>query len=148
MLAKVSSECHLSTDVPSGDGGRDRAWCGKMRVAPTLVALLARARFGPARVLGDLERASATRGLHTVGAGVSSPYRNLLLSLPETVGFEFCRRPGVRVLIDVIELLRRGRGTQLRHGGSILRLVLLADVIGYRDGSEYPNDNDDCHQLY
>jgi hypothetical protein len=31
----------------------------------------------------------------------------------------------------------------LRHGGSVLRLVLLADVIRYRDGGEYPDDNDD-----
>jgi hypothetical protein len=66
-----------------------------------------------------------------------------LRTLPETVGFEFCRRPCVRVLIDVIELLRGGRGAQLRHGGGVLRLVLLADVSGYRDGGEYPDNNDD-----
>jgi hypothetical protein len=106
-------------------------------------AHLACARFGPACVLGDPERASTARGLHTVGTGVRSSYRNLLRSLPETVGFEFCRRPGVRVLIDIIELLRRRRGAQLRHGGGVLRLVLLADVVGYRDGGEYPDNNDD-----
>jgi hypothetical protein len=66
-----------------------------------------------------------------------------LLSLPETVGFEVCGVAGVRVLIHIIELLRRRRHTQLRHGGGVLRLVLLADVIRYRDGGEYPDDNDD-----
>jgi hypothetical protein len=66
-----------------------------------------------------------------------------LLSLPETVGFEVRGVAGVRVLIHVIELLRRRRHTQLRHGGGVLRLVLLADVIWYRDGGEYPDNNDD-----
>jgi hypothetical protein len=66
-----------------------------------------------------------------------------LLSLLETVGFEVCGVAGVRVLIHVIELLRRRRHTQLRHGGSIPRLILLADVVRYSDGSEYPDDNDD-----
>jgi hypothetical protein len=40
-------------------------------------------------------------------------------------------------------LLRRRRHAQLHYGGSVLRLVLLADVIWYSDGGEYPNDNDD-----
>jgi len=66
-----------------------------------------------------------------------------LLSLPETISFEICSVAGVRVLVNVIELLRRGRGTQLRHGGCDLRLVLLADVIGYRDGGKYSNYDDD-----
>jgi hypothetical protein len=66
-----------------------------------------------------------------------------LLSLPETVGFEVRGVAGVRVLIHVIELLRRRRHTQLRHGGGVLRLVLLADVVRYSDGGEYPDDNDD-----
>jgi hypothetical protein len=110
---------------------------------PTAGDLLACARYRPARILGDPERASATRGLHTVGTGVGRPYRHHLLSLPETVGFEICGVAGVRVLIHVIELLRRRRHTQLRHGGGVLRLVLLADVIWYRDGGEYPDNNDD-----
>jgi hypothetical protein len=66
-----------------------------------------------------------------------------LRSLPETVGFEVCGVAGVRVPVHVIELLRCGRHTQLRHGGGVLRLVLLADVIRYRDGGEYPDYNDD-----
>jgi hypothetical protein len=66
-----------------------------------------------------------------------------LLSLPETVGFEVCGIAGVRVLMHVMELLRRRRHTQLRHGGSIPRLILLADVVRDGDGSEDPDDNDD-----
>jgi hypothetical protein len=66
-----------------------------------------------------------------------------LLSLSETVDFEICGVAGVSVLIHVIELLRRRRHTQLRHGGGVLRLVLLADVVRYSDGGEYPDDNDD-----
>jgi hypothetical protein len=61
-----------------------------------------------------------------------------LLSLPETVGFEVCGVAGVRVLIHVMELLRRRRHTKLRHGG-VLRLLLLADVVRYGDGGEYPD---------
>jgi hypothetical protein len=34
---------------------------------------------------------------------------------------------------------------QLRHGCCVLRLVLLTDVIRYRDGGQYPDDNDDRH---
>ena len=109
---------------------------------PTAGDLLACARYRPARILGDPERASATRGLHTVGTGVGRPYRHHLLSLPETVGFEICGVAGVRVLIHVMELLRRRRHTQLRHGGGVLRLVLLADVVRYSDGGEYPDDDD------
>jgi hypothetical protein len=31
----------------------------------------------------------------------------------------------------------------LRQGGSVPRLILLADVVRDSDGSEYPDDNDD-----
>jgi hypothetical protein len=31
----------------------------------------------------------------------------------------------------------------LRHGGGVLRLVLLADVVRYSDGGEYPDDDND-----
>jgi hypothetical protein len=40
-------------------------------------------------------------------------------------------------------LLWHRRHTQLRHGCCVLRLVLLANVIGYRDGGESPDYNDD-----
>jgi hypothetical protein len=66
-----------------------------------------------------------------------------LLSLPETVGFEVCGVAGVRVLIHVMELLRSRRHTQLRHGGSVPGLILLADVVRDSDCSEYPDDNDE-----
>ena len=114
-----------------------RMLCGTWGVS------LACARYRPARILGDLERAFATRGLHAVSSGIGCPYRHLLRSLPETIGFEVCCGPGVRVLLGVVQLLRRGRHAQLRHGGGVLRLVLLTDVIGYRDGAEYPDYNDD-----
>ena len=113
------------------------------RSTPTPGDLLACACYRPARILGDPERVSATRGLHTVGTGVGRPYRHHLRSLPETVSLEVCDVAGVRVLIHVIELLRRRRHTQLRHGGGVPRLVLLADVVRYSDGGEYPDDDND-----
>src|SRR5215208_180313 len=113
--------------------------------ASRALAFLASARQWPSCVLGDPERgATAAGGLHAVRTGIRGHYRYLLLSLPETIGLEFRRGPGVRVLLDVIQLLRCGRGTQLRHGRGVYRLVLLADVIGYRDGGEYPDDHDNC----
>src|SRR5215211_8402493 len=132
MVAKVAGEFHF----PSGT------------LAAPSRALLAFAGYGPTRLLGDLERPFAARGLHAVSTGVRGPHGHHLLSLPETVGFEVCYGPGVRVLLGVVELLRRCRGTQLRHGGGVLGLVLLADVIGYRDSAEYPDDNYDRHQLH
>jgi len=80
--------------------------------------------------------------IHSISTGLSGPYRHHLPSLPKPVGFELCSVAGVCVLIDVIELVRRGCGTQLRHDGSVLRFVLLAEVGGYRDGGEYSDDND------
>src|SRR5215203_3664403 len=112
--------------------------------ASRALAFLASARQWPSCVLGDPERgATAAGGLHAVRTGIRGHYHYLLLSLPETIGLEFRRGPGVRVLLDVIQLLRCGRGTQLRHGRGVYRLVLLADVIGNRDGGEYPDDHDD-----
>jgi hypothetical protein len=93
--------------------------------------------------MGDPECASAAGGFHAVGTGVGGPYRHRLRSLPETVGFEVCGVACVRVLIHVVELLRRRRHSQLCHGCGVLRLVLLADVIRYGDGCQYPDDNDD-----
>ena len=114
------------------------------RAAQTTGGLLACTRYRSAHVLGDPERDStAAGGLHTVGTYVARQYRYHLLSLPETVGLEICGVAGVRVLIHVVELLRRGRHTQLRHGGSVPRLILLADVVWNGDGSEDPEDNDD-----
>jgi len=78
-----------------------------------------------------------------MGACVSGHYRHQLRSLPKTVGYQVCDVSGVSVLIHVIELLRGGRHTQLRHGGGVFRLVLLADVVRYGDGGEYPDDEDD-----
>ena len=107
-------------------------------------AFLASACFWPARILSDPERgASPAGGLHTVGTRIRGHYSYLLSSLPETIGLEFRRGSGVRVLLDVIQLLGCGCGTQLRHGRGVYRLVLLADVIGNRYGGEYPDDNDD-----
>src|SRR5215212_8564287 len=112
--------------------------------ASRALAFLASARQWPARILGDPERgASAAGSLHAVRTGIRGHYRYLLLSLPETISLEFRRGSGVRVLLDVIQLLGRGRGTQLRHGRGVYSLVLLADVIGNRDGGEYSDDNDD-----
>ena len=51
--------------------------------------------------------------------------------------------PVYKVLIHVMELLRCRRHTQLGQGGSVPRLILLADVVRDSDGSEYPDDNDD-----
>jgi hypothetical protein len=45
------------------------------------------------------------------------------------------------------QLLRRGGGAKLRHRGGVLRLLLLADVIRYRDGGEYPNDQNHYEQF-
>src|SRR5215208_7980974 len=117
--------------------------------ASRALAFLASARQWPSCVLGDPERgATAAGGLHAVRTGIRGHYRYLLLSLPETIGLEFRRGPGVHVLLDVIQLLRCGRGTQLRHGRGVYRLVLLADVIGYRDGGEYPDDHDNRHKFH
>src|SRR5215211_6146734 len=132
MVAKVAGEFHF----PSGT------------LAAPSRALLAFAGYGPTRLLGDLERPFAARGLHAVSTGVRGSHGHHLLSLPETVGFEVCYGPGVCVLLGVVELLCRCRGTQLRHGGGVLGLVLLADVIGYRDSPENPDYDDDRQQLY
>ena len=90
--------------------------------------------------MGHLEGAGAAGGLHTVRAGVCGHYRNPLPSLPETVNFQIGRVACEGVLLRVVQLLRRGGGAKLRHRGGVLRLLLLADVIRYRDGGEYPND--------
>ncbi len=74
-------------------------------------------------------------------------HSNPLASPPETEGFEISRAGYERVLPRVVGLLRRGGGEQLRHGGRVLRLLLLADVVGYRDGGECPYDNDHDQQL-
>ena len=114
------------------------------RSAQTTGGLLACTRYRPAHVRGDPERDStAAGGLHTVGTYVARQYRHRLLSLPETVGLEVCGVAGVRVLIHEVELLRRRRHTQLRHGGSIPRFILLADVVRYSDGSEDADDDDE-----
>src|SRR5215207_827250 len=142
MLAKLPGEFHFPSGVmicATGGPGPPR---GELFVPPS-PDLLARACYGPARVLGDPERTSAAGGLHAVGTGVSGPYRHHLRSLSETVGFEVCGVAGVRVPVHVVELLRRRRHTQLCHGCGVLRLVLLADVVRYRDGGQYPYDNDD-----
>jgi hypothetical protein len=134
MLAKVASECHSPTVV---------VFCDVVRVRPeSFTVLLAWAGFWPARICGDLERAAAARRLHAVGTGARGLYRHRLFSLPETVGFEVGRVGGVLIMLSVVELLRRCRGTQLRFGGGILRFILLAHVRGDRDGGEYPDDND------
>src|SRR5688500_18618683 len=115
---------------------------------PTAVELLACASSRPAHIRGDPERASAARGLHTVGTGVCRTYRHHLLSLPETVGFEVCGVAGVCVLIHEMEFLRRRRHTQLRHGCGVLCLLLLADIVRYSDGGEYPDYYDHRQQLH
>src|SRR5688572_9684889 len=124
MLANVAGEFHSVR---------------RERSAQTTGALLACTRYRSARILGDPERDSAARGLHTVGTGVGRTYRHHLLSLPETVGFEVCGVAGVCVLIHEMEFLRRRRHTQLRHGCGVLCLLLLADIVRYSDCGEYPD---------
>src|SRR5215204_3079777 len=108
-----------------------------------LQTALACTRYGPTRVLGDHERASTAGGFHAVSAGVCGCYRHHLLSLPEAVDLELRYGPCVRVLLGVVQLLRRGRHAQSGHSAGILRLILLADVSGYRDGAEYPDNHED-----
>ncbi len=110
-------------------------------------ACLARSRYGPARVLGHLERAVAALCLHAVRACARGYHRNQLPSLPEPKGFECGRGGGESVLPRVIELLRGGRATKLRHRCRVPGLPLLADVVGYRDGREYSDDDDDYQQF-
>src|ERR671938_257004 len=75
---------------------------------------------GRARVLGHLEGVGAAGGLHAVRAGGCVHHRNPLSSLPEAISFERGRGTREVVLLGVVQVLRRGGGTELRHRRGIL----------------------------
>ena len=107
-----------------------------------MLTALTCAGYGSSRVLGHLEDIGAAGGLHAVRAGVRSDHRNPLPTLPETVSFQRRCVPREGVLLRAVQILRGGGGAKLRHRRGILRLLLLADVVRYRDGRQYPDDQD------
>ncbi len=58
------------------------------------------------------------------------------------MGFEVSHVGGVLVFLGVVELLSGRGGAELRLGGGVLRLLLLADVGRDRDSSQHPDDDD------
>ncbi len=99
--------------------------------------------FGLTDVLRDVERiGGSARGLHAVAVRVARYHGHRPVALPETVGFEGFLVIGVLVSLGVVELLGGRGGAQLRLGGGVLRLLLLADVGRDRDRGQHPDDDD------